>query len=216
MTHLLEFKDGKSEPLGTFYCVGRNYEAHAREMGAAPGDAPVIFIKPPSAYLPPELPFRIPAISKQVQHEVELVAMVGGRDDTLHVAAVAVGMDMTLRDLQRAAKERGEPWAVSKGFRGSAPLSPFIRIKDVPCALAELSIELSRDGQTVQKGRVAEMRWGVAELISHIDSIFGLAPGDCIFTGTPDGVGPVHPGERFTASLCFGQQVLTSRVLEVR
>lgn len=202
----LQFTDGKELSLGTFYCIGRNYAAHAKEMGSALPAAPIVFLKPPAAFLASGSNLEIPPFSTELHHEVELVVVIGDNADFVQpssaaslIAGYTVGLDMTLRDVQRRAKEQGEPWSVSKAFRGSAPLS-----KVIPATLLaqapEFELALSVNGSMRQRGNTAQMERSIPELVSYVASVFGLRTGDCIFTGTPSGVGPVTRGDRLQGS----------------
>ena len=196
-----------SIPVGTMYCIGRNYAAHAREMGAEVPSAPLVFIKPPAAYLPDGHTVTIPEISQNMHHELEMVVIIGKDAADIppssaldYVAGYAVGIDFTLRDIQTIAKQKGEPWAVAKGFVGSAPISPVIPVHQLPNP-NDISLELSVNGQLRQSGNTSMMERTVEELIAYVSTIFTLRRGDCIFTGTPEGVAQVKGGDRITCSL---------------
>ncbi|MBS1536945.1 MAG: fumarylacetoacetate hydrolase family protein [Bacteroidetes bacterium] len=202
------FTDGSQIPVGTMYCIGRNYSAHAREMGAQVPESPIVFIKPPAAYIPSESTITIPSISKNMHHEVELVVIIGKDCSTTisastaleYVAGYAVGIDLTLRDVQSVAKERGEPWATSKSFSGSAPISTAVKAKE-HLNPNNLTLVLSVNDEVRQNGSTNMMERTVEELIEYVSSIFSLRRGDCIFTGTPEGVGRLVSGDRVTAEL---------------
>ncbi len=196
-----------SIPVGTMYCIGRNYAAHAREMGAEVPSAPLVFIKPPAAYLPDGCTVTIPEISRNMHHELEMVVVIGkdGADISPasaldYVAGYAVGIDFTLRDIQTIAKQKGEPWAVSKAFVGSAPISMVVpaHILSNP---NDITLELSVNNQPRQTGNTSMMERTVEELIAYVSTIFTLRRGDCIFTGTPEGVAQVQSGDRISCSL---------------
>lgn len=186
-------------PVHRIYCVGRNYAAHAREMGLSDKEPPFFFAKPADAVTQsPEVPY--PPATKMLHHEVELVVVIGtgGRDigveDALdHVFGYAVGVDLTRRDLQAEAKRGGRPWSVAKGFDESAPVSAVIRASDAGHPASGV-IRLSVNGETRQHGDLADMIWPVPEVIAELSGYFELAPGDLVFTGTPEGVGPLEPG----------------------
>lgn len=197
---------GGAFPVRRIYCVGRNYAAHAREMGADPSrEAPFFFCKPADAVVPAmpgtvtELPY--PAMSAEFHHEVELVAAIGlgGADipvaDALaHVWGYGVGLDLTRRDLQAALKAKGHPWEAAKAFDHSAPISPLAPVSR--CGhLAQGAIWASVNGTARQRGDLADMIWSVAEIVSRLSALFRLMPGDLIFTGTPEGVGPLVRGD---------------------
>ncbi len=195
-------------PVGKIVAVGRNYADHAREMGHAAGDAePILFLKPASALVPGGGAIELPRFSAEVHHEVELVVRIGrdGRslDRTQAAAAIdaiAVGLDLTARDLQRRAKAAGDPWAVAKGFDQSAPLSPLVALDD-PARLAALALELQVNGARRQHGCTARLLTPVVELVQFVSSRFRLEAGDLLFTGTPSGVGPLHRGDVALATL---------------
>lgn len=195
-------------PVGKVVAVGRNWAAHAREMGAAaPDPEPILFLKPASALVPGGGTIELPDFSREVHHEVELVVRVARdlRGASLEEAAaaldaVAVGLDLTARDLQRRAKERGDPWSVAKGFDGSAPLSALAALDD-PARLRRLALELVVNGELRQAGRTAGMVTPVVELVAFVSRRMRLEAGDLLFTGTPEGVAAVRAGDRGSASL---------------
>jgi fumarylpyruvate hydrolase len=194
-------------PVHRIYCVGRNYADHAREMGTDPKtEPPVFFMKPPDAVTPSgaEVPF--PPRTANFHHEIELVVAIGRSgshisvDDALdHVFGYAVGVDLTRRDLQQAARKRGEPWEIGKAFDCSAPIGA-IR----PAAQGHVSrgrIWLSVNDELRQQADVADMIWGVPEIIAALSDLFELQPGDLIYTGTPAGVGPLRLGDRIEGGI---------------
>ena len=197
-------------PVHRIYCVGRNYEEHAREMGAAGREAPFFFSKPPDAILPSDggpilIPY--PDQTSDLQHEVELVVAIGapGYRVTFAEAArliwgYAVGLDLTRRDLQAEMKRLGRPWEVGKGFDRSAPIGPVRPIGEVG-ELGARRIWLSVNGRVRQDSELSRMIWSVEETIGQLSRFFELRPGDLIFTGTPAGVGPLVPGDRIDAGI---------------
>jgi fumarylpyruvate hydrolase len=182
--------------MATVYCVGRNFAAHAREMGAAPGPL-VVFLKPEGAVVPAPAPITWPRGVEEVHHEAELVARVG---PDLGAEAVAVGLDLTDRPRQAAAKAEGLPWAAAKGFRGSAPVGPFVPADALP-PLDRLRFTLTVNGEVRQRGDARDMLRPIAELLAEIDRWFGLRPGDLLFTGTPEGIGPLRAGDRLSLAI---------------
>lgn len=193
--------------IGKILCLGSNYDAHIREMRSPKPDEPVVFMKPASALISGGQNIVIPQISKNVHHEVELVAIIG--DTTRRVAreaamrnvlGYAVGIDVTLRDVQAAAKEKGRPWTVAKGFDTSAPVSEIVLAGEVDNP-HDLGLRLFVNKEKRQDGRTSEMIFKLDEIISYLSSIFTLNRGDLIFTGTPEGVGPVVEGDRIRAEL---------------
>jgi fumarylpyruvate hydrolase len=186
-------------PVRRILCVGRNYWAHRREMGGEDRDPPFFFSKPADTVVPPGGSVPYPGATQNLHHEIELVAAIGRAganvavDEALDlVFGYAVGIDMTRRDLQAAARGKGEPWDAAKGFDCSAPVSP---IRPWTGAPPQGAIRLSVNGQVRQNGMVADMIWNVAEVISQASQLWRLAPGDLIFTGTPEGVGPLVRGD---------------------
>ena len=189
-------------PVHRIYCVGRNYAAHAVEMGHDPDrEAPFFFQKNPDNLVSDGSEFPYPALSNDVQHEIELVVALqsGGfqiaTDAALdHVFGYAVGLDMTRRDLQGEMKRQGRPWEIGKAFEHSAPCSAITSASSIGHPQGG-TISLQRNGALCQSGDLAQMIWKVPEIISELSRYFLLVPGDLIFTGTPAGVGPVLPGD---------------------
>jgi len=188
--------------MPTIFAVGRNYAAHAREMGTpvAPGSAGglVVFLKPEHALLAPPGPIRPPAGAGEIHHEAELVVRVG--PDGLTPDAVALGLDLTDRTRQAKAKAEGLPWAAAKGFRGAACVGPWVPRGEAP-ALDALTFTLEVNGQERQRGETSRMLRPVGRILEEIDAWFGLAPGDLVYTGTPEGVSPIHPGDVLALTL---------------
>jgi len=186
-------------PVRRVLCVGRNYAAHRREMGGDDRDPPFFFGKPSDGLVPPGAEVPYPSATADLHHEIELVVALksGGRDiavaDALdHVFGYAVGVDLTRRDLQAAAKAKGQPWDAAKSFDASAPISA-IRPGQIP---PQGAISLSVNGQPRQAGQIADMIWSVPEIIAEASKLWALAPGDLIFTGTPEGVAAIVRGDR--------------------
>jgi fumarylpyruvate hydrolase len=188
------------------YCVGRNYAAHAREMGFDPDrEPPFFFCKPDNAIVPVaydetlELPY--PAQTQNYHYEAELVAVIGkaGSDITVenaleHVWGYAVGLDMTRRDLQMKMREMGRPWEIGKAFDLSAPVGPIHPASEVG-HFEQAPLWLTVNGETKQTSDVSHLIWSVAETVAYLSQFFRLEPGDVIFTGTPEGVGAVKTGD---------------------
>jgi fumarylpyruvate hydrolase len=189
-------------PVRRIYCVGRNYAEHAREMGHDPTrEPPFFFLKPGDAILGDGADFPYPSQTKDVHHEMELVVAIGKGGANIptekalgHVYGYAVGLDMTRRDLQTESKKLGRPWDTGKGFDHSAPCSAV-----VPAARIghpeKGAIWLKVNGETRQKGDLAQLIWKIPETIAILSTLFELAPGDLIYSGTPAGVGPVKKGD---------------------
>jgi len=180
-------------------CVGRNYKAHALELGNDVPEEPVIFCKPDSALLPPRNPFVIPPWTMDVHHEIEWVLRVGKvgkfiepRFAYRYLDAMTVGLDFTARDLQTELKNKGLPWERAKGFDGSAVLGTW---SPMPAEPMDHQIRLEKNGETVQSGNTRDFLTSLEDLIAFISTYFTLKKGDLIFTGTPAGVGPVKPGD---------------------
>lgn len=194
-------------PVHRIYCIGRNYGEHAREMGHDPNAEPPFFFQKNPDNLRCDGKFPYPPGSKDVQFEIELVVALksGGRDiardDALdHVFGYAIGLDMTRRDLQGAAKKAGRPWEVGKAFEYSAPCGPLHRAAEVGHP-EQGAIWLDVNGERRQSGDLAQMIWNIPAQIAHISSLFELAAGDLIMTGTPAGVGPTLPGDKLHGAI---------------
>ena len=192
-------------PVHRIYCVGRNYEEHAKEMGFTGREPPFFFMKPADAIVvaPPgattALPY--PSLTTNLHHEIELVVAIGkggkniaAADALSHIYGYAVGLDMTRRDLQNDMKKQGRPWSIGKGFDHSAPIGPI-----TPAAQAgdvgKAGIWLQVNGVDRQRSNVAQLIWNIAETIEHLSAAWELQPGDLIYTGTPEGVGAVVTGD---------------------
>jgi fumarylpyruvate hydrolase len=205
------------------YCVGRNYAAHAREMGFDPErEPPFFFCKPADAIVPVpagqtlELPY--PAQTQNYHYEAELVAVIGkaGSDISVeqaldHVWGYAVGLDMTRRDLQMKMREMGRPWEIGKAFDASAPVAPIHRASDIGHP-QQAGIWLTVNGGQKQRSDVSHLIWSVAETVACLSQFFHLEPGDVIFTGTPEGVGAVKAGDTMVTGV-DGLGELTVRVV---
>ena len=189
-------------PVHRIYCVGRNYAAHAREMGSDPDrERPVFFMKPADAIIFDGASVPYPLATADLHHEIELVVALGdgGRDISPAKAqelvfGYAVGLDLTRRDLQAAAKQRGEPWDMAKGFDQSAPCSAIRPASDIGHPDAG-GIRLRVNGTLRQEGDLSQLIWSVPETIAELSTLVTLQAGDLIFTGTPSGVGPLAVGD---------------------
>jgi len=188
-------------PIRRILCVGRNYAAHRREMGGDDREPPFFFAKPADSAVSGGASVAYPSATANLHHEIELVAALGGgggdispTDALSLVWGYAAGVDLTRRDLQNAAKDKGQPWEASKGFDQSAPIGPIRRAEGAAQPLGRIA--LSVNGQSRQDARLSDMIWNVAEVIAQASRLWRLAPGDLIFTGTPEGVGPLAPGDR--------------------
>ncbi|WLI87972.1 fumarylacetoacetate hydrolase family protein [Massilia sp. R2A-15] len=190
-------------PVRRVFCVGRNYAAHAREMGKDPDrEPPFFFMKPADAVVAAEGVIPYPPATNELHHEVEMVVALGGggagvavEDALALVWGYGVGVDLTRRDMQAVAKEMSRPWDLAKGFDASAPCSALRPVGEIGHP-ADARISLEVNGVVKQSGTLKEMIWSVAEVISHLSRFVTLAPGDLIFSGTPAGVGSLQPGDR--------------------
>ncbi|MBE3640706.1 fumarylacetoacetate hydrolase family protein [Mangrovicoccus algicola] len=189
-------------PVGRIFCIGRNYAAHAAEMGHdATREPPFFFMKPNTAICPPGSDYAYPRHSTDVHHEVELVAAIGRGGSHIeagaaldHVWGYGVGLDMTLRDLQSTAKSMGRPWEAAKSVDGSAPIGALRPATETGHPTAG-AITLRVNGSLKQQGDLGQMIWSIPEMIAHISQSFTLREGDLIMTGTPSGIGPVLMGD---------------------
>ena len=198
----------KRFPIRRIFCVGRNYEAHAREMGKDPTrEAPFFFTKPADAALDTPCTIAYPKLTEDLHHEIELVIAIGkggseiAESDVMdHVWGAAVGIDLTRRDLQAEAKKMARPWDWGKAFDQSAPISAIKPIADVP-SVEQGRIWLAVNGETRQDADIADLIWSVQEHISILSHAMTLAPGDIVMTGTPAGVAAVGPGDVITGGV---------------
>ena len=188
-------------PVRRIHCVGRNYAAHIKEMGGDERALPFFFQKPADAVVASGATIPYPSQTKDLQHEIELVLAIGRQGADIppakaaqHVFGLAVGIDLTRRDLQAKAKDTGKPWECGKAFDHSAPISAIHPLKG-PLPVAG-RIALSVNDALKQEGDLNEMIWNCAEIVSHLSGLFALMPGDLIYTGTPSGVGPLVSGDK--------------------
>lgn len=199
------------------FCVARNYADHVREMGTDPdATPPAFFTKPADAVVPSGATIPFPAATQNLHHEVELVVALGkgGRDIPAGVAreqifACTVGLDLTRRDIQAAAKQRQGPWDMAKGFDDSAPCGALVKL--TPAARLDRGrIWMTVNDELRQEGDLAQMIWPVEKIIEHLSTLVRLEPGDLVFTGTPSGVGPLSVGDHAVAGVeGFGTLELT-------
>jgi 2-keto-4-pentenoate hydratase/2-oxohepta-3-ene-1,7-dioic acid hydratase in catechol pathway len=208
-------RDSRFFPVRRVYCVGRNFADHAREMGApapaagADRGTPVFFLKPADALVPDGGPIPYPPGTRELHHEVELVVALG-RDAAPGVLSPAdapalvfgygIGLDLTRRDLQAAAKAKGLPWDTGKSFDHAAPASALLPA-DAVGALGARTLSLEVDGVRRQAATLDQMVWSVPEILHELSKLYALRAGDVVFMGTPAGVGPLVPGNRFHARL---------------
>ena len=208
-------------PVHRIYCVGRNYEDHAKEMGFTGREPPFFFMKPTDALLVVDEgqtgTMAYPSLTKNLHHEIELVVAIGtggknikAADAHKHIYGYAVGLDMTRRDLQGEMKKQGRPWDIGKGFEQSAPIGPIVPVaKAGDAENAEISLQVN--GVDRQRSTVSKLIWNVAETIEHLSAAWDLQPGDLIFTGTPEGVAAVVSGDTMVGQIT-GLPTLTVRI----
>jgi len=202
--------EGRAErfPVHRIYCVGRNYAKHAREMGKDPDrDPPFFFTKPADAVIPSGADVPYPPQTENFHHEIELVVAIGkeGADipqDAVHdhIYGYAVGNDLTRRDLQLEARDKGRPWDTGKAFDFSAPITPIRPAAEIGHPESG-RIWISVNGDIKQDGDLEELIWDVKEIVSILSGLFTLKPGDLIYTGTPAGVGPVNRGDELVGGV---------------
>lgn len=194
-------------PIRRIYCVGRNYTAHAREMGHSEREAPFFFSKPADSVVVNPSSVAYPTLTDDLHHEVELVIAIGQEAKTISsqeansvIYGYALGIDLTKRDLQAVAKQKGRPWDMAKGFDQSAPISSILPLTD-STQINQGIISLSVNQQVKQQGQLSDMIWSPAEVIAELSKHITLKPGDLIFTGTPEGVGTINRGDLVEARL---------------
>jgi fumarylpyruvate hydrolase len=198
---------GRTErfPVRRVLCVGRNYAAHAKEMGSSDREPPFFFFKPADAVVDDGSSIPYPPLTKNLHYEVELVVAIGKPGSNIdpsqsqdHIFGYAIGIDLTRRDLQNAAKEIGRPWDWGKGFDHSAPCGP---LNTDFTHSGNARIWLDVNGIRKQEGNTSEFIWPIPEIVAQASQAMKLMPGDLIYTGTPAGVGPVIAGDRITAGI---------------
>lgn len=204
---------GRTErfPVHRIYCVGRNYEEHAKEMGFTGREPPFFFLKPADAIVVADagqtatIPY--PGLTANLHHEIELVVAIGkgGRgiraeNAAQHIYGYAVGLDMTRRDLQSEMKKQGRPWCIGKAYDQSAPIGP-ITVAAEAGDIAKAAIWVQVNGRDRQRSHVSQLIWNVAETIEHLSNAWALQPGDLIYTGTPEGVAAVVRGDTMTGGV---------------
>jgi acylpyruvate hydrolase len=199
--------NGQHFPIGKILCIGRNYWEHIKELGNAPPEAPVIFIKPASSVIGEGEAVVIPPYSHDCHHEAELALLIGrkGKDIPVdqameHIAGYGVGIDLTLRDVQGELKKKGLPWEIAKGFDTACPLSAFVEASKVADP-QNLQIRLTVNGELRQDGNTSMMIHSIPAIVSHMSGSFTLEPGDVILTGTPAGVSRIVSGDTLVAEI---------------
>ena len=208
-------------PVHRIYCVGRNYEEHAKEMGFTGREPPFFFMKPADAVVVVDAgttgTMAYPTLTKNLHHEIELVAAIGtggknikAADAMKHIFGYAVGLDMTRRDLQGDMKKQGRPWDIGKSFEQSAPTGPIVPAAQAgDVEHAEISVQVN--GTDRQRSNVSKLIWNIGETIEHLSAAWDLQPGDLIFTGTPEGVAAVVSGDTMVGQIT-GLPTLTVRI----
>lgn len=210
--------------VNNVFCIGKNYLDHIKEFGQTEKpEKPVVFLKPNSAIIESGQKIKIPVyegrkVSESMHYETELVVAIGKEGKNIreesadeHIFGYAIGLDMTLRDIQNEAKKKGNPWATAKGFQTSAPISEIIR-KNETINPMNLDLELKINNTRKQFGNTSVMIFNIYKLIAYISSVFCLEEGDLIFTGTPEGVGEVKRGDALNAVLGNGLLALNVEV----
>ena len=208
-------------PVHRIYCVGRNYEDHAKEMGFTGREAPFFFMKAADAVRfvgdGETGSMAYPTLTKNLHHEIELVAAIGtggkniaAADAHKYIYGYAVGLDMTRRDLQNEMKKQGRPWEIGKAFEQSAPIGPIVPVADAG-DVEKAEIALQVNGTDRQRSNVSKLIWSIAETIEHLSAAWELQPGDLIFTGTPEGVAAVVAGDTLVGTVT-GLPTLTVKI----
>jgi fumarylpyruvate hydrolase len=198
-------------PVRRIYCVGRNYEEHAKEMGFTGREPPFFFLKPADALVvvnsgeTGSMPY--PSLTHNLHHEIELVVAIGlggkdikAADAYKHIFGYAVGLDMTRRDLQNEMKKQGRPWCIGKAFDASAPIGPITPLAEAG-DINKADIYMQVNGEDRQRSQIAKLIWNIAETIEHISTAWELQAGDLIYTGTPEGVSAVVIGDTLTGGI---------------
>lgn len=176
-------------------CIGRNYSEHAKELGNAIPDEPIVFLKPPTALIPHGGPVRLPSFSNDIHHEIELVYSICRHNGRAEADKVTIGLDLTARDVQQELKSKGLPWEKAKAYDGSAYVAEvFSAVESFPAG-KHIEFMLKKNGHVVQSGHSGQMMHDAAALIAHVERYMQLENGDLLFTGTPAGVGPLVVGD---------------------
>lgn len=211
-----QLKSGElfSHPLTKVVCVGRNYAEHAKELNNPVPDTPILFIKPESSVVDMHQSLRIP--STDCHYETELAILIGRELSNAPVesigeaiAGIGLALDLTRRELQSSLKEKSHPWEIAKSFDGACPLSHFVLPADLP-SLDAIQFSLKINDELKQQSSTSDMLTPILPLISYMSSYFTLRPGDVVLTGTPKGVGRLHPGDRLCLELADQLRIETS------
>lgn len=206
---------GLDIPVRNIYCIGRNYAQHAKEMGSPIPKIPLVFIKPLGTICYNGHSISLPPQSNDIHFEAEIVVAISKSGKNIshgsasdHIGGIGIGIDFTARDIQKIAKRQGHPWSIAKGFDSFAPISSFIAPDGIE-DFDNLDLKLFQNGFVKQHGNSSEMIFPIPNLINFLSQIYTLHPGDLIFTGTPEGVGPVHSGDKLEVMLNNGIQTLS-------
>lgn len=209
---------GLDIPIRTIYCIGRNYAQHAKEMGSPIPKMPLVFLKPLGSICYSDSTVSLPTQTNDVHFEGEIVIAISKSGKNIphdsvqdHIAGYGVGIDFTARDIQSIAKKQGHPWSIAKGFDDFAPISEFIIASEIEDE-NDMDIKLFQNGFVKQHGNTSEMIFPIKNLITFLSQIYTLYPGDLIFTGTPEGVGPVKSGDKLEVLLNNGIKSLTVNI----
>ena len=202
---IIKLNPDKTYKVGKIVCVGQNYRLHIEEMKSKTSKDPVLFLKPATSLLCEGENISLPDYSNEVHYETELALLIGKKAKNInrsdwknYVLGAGIALDLTLRDWQRKAKEKGHPWAVAKGFDGSCPISSFSPLSEIR-EIQSLSIQLYLNNEIRQEGNTGKMIRPVDELLAYISTIFTLEEGDIVLTGTPAGVGEINSGDHLRA-----------------
>lgn len=200
---LISVGESRYEALRVF-CIGRNYAAHIEELNSERLETPTMFSKPPTSLVPPGTDIRMPAHGNNLQHEAEVVVLIGKegaprdlQEATGFIKALSLGLDLTLRDVQKVQKEKGLPWEIAKSFDQSAPIGAFSLYNDT-LDLGNIPFSCHVNGELRQEGNTADMIFPIPLLVRKVSNIWRLLPGDLIYTGTPAGVGTLREGDTIT------------------
>jgi 2-keto-4-pentenoate hydratase/2-oxohepta-3-ene-1,7-dioic acid hydratase in catechol pathway len=208
--------NGQPIPVGTIFCVGRNYQKHIKELKSKDLGEPVIFTKPVTSICQNRDTIPLPEGFGEIHYEVELAIIIGKTGKQVsrieaheYIAGAAVALDLTMRDIQGKAKKNGTPWVIAKGFDFSCPISKVYTETDLD-GLSNIDLFLEKNGTMVQQGNTKNMIFKIDCLVSYVSGFFTLHPGDIILTGTPEGVGPIQKGDVLTFWSSFSKKVSLS------
>ncbi len=211
--------DKQRLPLNNIFCIGRNYSEHIKELGNDFGEEPLVFMKPTQSILYENEPIVIPYFSKDLHYECEIVIYIAhdatdvkAKDSAKCIGGIGIGLDLTARDIQEMAKNKGQPWLKAKGFKGAACISRFISINNFE-QLNNIEFSLAINNKVVQSGNTKNMIYPIVTQIEYLSQIYGLKAGDIIYTGTPEGVGQLKNGDKLQvnlANIVYANWIVTS------